>query len=78
MFEYFMERDNLKREDCLMIGDNLKTDILFGQNSGIDTTCVLTGVTKEEDIKLNLKGIMPKYYCETLAWLSYKFAFNII
>jgi ribonucleotide monophosphatase NagD (HAD superfamily) len=30
-----------------MIGDNLNTDILVAKNAGIDSYCVLTGVTSE-------------------------------
>ena len=33
-----------------MIGDNLQTDIAFGQNCGIDTLCVLTGNATEKDV----------------------------
>ena len=36
------------KSKCLMIGDNLITDILFGNNCGIDTLLLLTGVTKRE------------------------------
>lgn len=38
-------------EDCLLIGDRLSTDIAMGKNSGISTALVLTGVTKQEDLK---------------------------
>ena len=31
-----------------MIGDNLSTDILFANNSGIDSLLVLSGVTSAE------------------------------
>jgi 4-nitrophenyl phosphatase len=30
-----------------MIGDNLETDIAFGIRAGINTLCVLTGVSTE-------------------------------
>ena len=33
---------------CLMIGDNLDTDIMFAKNAGIDSLLVLSGVTSEE------------------------------
>ncbi len=37
-----------------MIGDNLETDIAFGSSAGVDTLCVLSGVTHEQDIaKIN-------------------------
>ena len=29
----------------LMVGDNLSTDVVFGNKSGIDTLLVLSGVT---------------------------------
>lgn len=39
----------LQREDVLLIGDNLHTDIAAGVHAGIDTLLVLTGVTSETD-----------------------------
>ena len=36
----------------LIIGDRLDTDIELGVNSGIDTLCVYTGCTKEEDLAI--------------------------
>ena len=64
----------------VMVGDNLETDILFGNRCGIDTCCVLSGNTSEERAKaLILDGVrkseeegMPTYvmpyfsYSETL------------
>ena len=40
-------------EKCkiIMVGDNLETDILFGQRNGIDTLLVLSGVTNEKMIE---------------------------
>jgi NagD protein len=37
-------------ENTMMIGDRMDTDIIAGVMSGMDTTLVLTGVTREEDI----------------------------
>ena len=37
----------IKKEESLMIGDNMETDIKFGKNAGLDTYLVLTGVTNE-------------------------------
>lgn len=39
----------LEPKDCLMSGDRLETDILMGNNAGMNTALVLTGVTTSED-----------------------------
>ena len=39
------------REDSVIIGDRMDTDILAGIESGIDTVLVLTGVTAEADLR---------------------------
>jgi phosphoglycolate/pyridoxal phosphate phosphatase family enzyme len=44
-----LEWSGLSRERCLMIGDRLETDILFGEANGFRTALVLTGVASEED-----------------------------
>ncbi len=38
-------------EETMMIGDRMDTDIVAGVESGMMTTLVLSGVTKEEDIE---------------------------
>lgn len=40
----------LKKEDVILIGDNLETDILLGQNAGVQTIFVQTGVHTWEDM----------------------------
>jgi len=39
-------------ENTVIIGDNMRTDILAGFQSGLETILVLTGVTRREDIEL--------------------------
>jgi ribonucleotide monophosphatase NagD (HAD superfamily) len=42
-----------------MVGDNLQTDIMFGQNSGVDTLLVLSGCTQEgklDNLDLTIEG----------------------
>jgi arabinose operon protein AraL len=46
-------------EECLMTGDRLETDILMGNNAGMRTALVLTGVTSIEDI--NASEVKPHY-----------------
>jgi HAD superfamily hydrolase (TIGR01450 family) len=40
----------LAPDDCLVVGDRMETDILFGRNAGIDTALVLTGATSRSDL----------------------------
>ncbi len=39
-------------EQTLIIGDNLRTDILAGFQAGLETVLVLSGVSKEQDIEM--------------------------
>lgn len=56
--------NSLSKEDVLIIGDRLDTDILLGINAGVDTLLVLTGVNTLEDIEKT--GINPKYVAKDL------------
>ena len=58
-----MEERGIAAKDCLMIGDNLNTDIKFAINSGVDSLCVLTGNTDEAEV---LEQKLPTYYAERL------------
>jgi len=58
-----------KKEECLMVGDNLATDVMLGKNAGIDTFVVLSGLTTEENLKEEAAkpdGILPNYYWNQL------------
>jgi NagD protein len=46
-----MSRIGVKREDTVIVGDRMDTDIVAGIESKIDTVLVLSGVTSEEDIE---------------------------
>ena len=61
--------EQVGKKDCIMIGDNIDTDILFGVKNEIDTGLVMTGVT---DLKLLEKkkeegAKMPTYFMENLS-----------
>ncbi len=45
-----LDRMGLPAERCLMVGDRLETDIRMGQEAGLATAVVLTGVSKREDV----------------------------
>ena len=46
-----MEYAGAAAEESVLIGDRLYTDIACGVNAGIDTVLVLSGETKEEDLR---------------------------
>ncbi|MCG7381338.1 HAD-IIA family hydrolase [Paenibacillus sp. ACRRY] len=50
---------NVNSSSCLMIGDRLETDILFGKQNGMKTALMLTGISSREDIQET--GIIPDY-----------------
>ena len=39
-----------RREDAVVIGDRMDTDIIAGIEAGIETVLVLSGVTAESDL----------------------------
>lgn len=49
MMEETLRYASLRAQDCLVIGDNLETDIAFGRNYGVSTLFVTTGVHDERD-----------------------------
>ena len=59
MMEEAIKRLGVKREEVLMVGDNLDTDIRAGLENGLDTLMVLTGVSTESQAKE--RGILPTY-----------------
>lgn len=49
-FNKIQKQHNLNSTRTLMIGDNIKTDILLGHNCGLQTLLVLTGVATKDDV----------------------------
>ena len=50
-----LEYTGWKRDDVVIVGDNLETDILCGINAHVKTALVLTGISSYEDIeRLNI------------------------
>lgn len=50
---------------CLMVGDRLETDVLFGLNAGMASALTLTGATTRE--MLSQTAVRPTYVVEQLA-----------
>ena len=73
MFMYAFEQINkireVAKEDILMVGDTLETDILGGNKFGIKTLLVLSGNTRERDYerRITSTGIIPDFVTESIA-----------
>ena len=67
-FEDINTHDTFTREDILMVGDTLHTDILGGNKFGVRTVLVLSGNTRAEnaDIQIRSTGIIPDYVCDSI------------
>lgn len=51
MIDIVRNKFGCTREETLVIGDRLYTDIASGNNAGVDTVCVLSGEASEENIR---------------------------
>ncbi|GBF92576.1 phosphoglycolate phosphatase [Raphidocelis subcapitata] len=67
MLQNIAEQFNLKPEQICMVGDRLDTDILFGQNGGLTTCLVLSGVTTEEQLLSPSNEVHPDLYMSQLS-----------
>jgi ribonucleotide monophosphatase NagD (HAD superfamily) len=52
------------KEEVLIVGDNLYTDILCGIQAGVKSALVLTGISKREDVEKT--GIKPDIIVESM------------
>ncbi len=68
-YEKACQKQPLNRDDILMVGDTLLTDIIGGNKFGMDTVLVLSGNTPPDSAKMKIRstGIIPTYVCDTVA-----------
>lgn len=72
MFMYAFDELNkfgtFSKNEILMVGDNLNTDILGGNRFGVNTTLVLSGNTsaEEAEYQIHASGIIPDYVCQSI------------
>lgn len=67
-FEQLQKVGNFKRNEILMVGDTLHTDILGGNKFGISTLLVLSGNTRAEnyETKIQATGVIPDFVADSL------------
>lgn len=58
---------NIQKEDMIMVGDRLPTDIEFGAKNGLKTIFVLTGVDRNVNLKELEPDMKPTYVLPSLA-----------
>ena len=68
-YEKASQKQELSRDDILMVGDTLFTDIIGGNKFGLDTVLVLSGNTLADNAKMKIRstGIIPTYVCGSVA-----------
>ena len=64
MVDMACEESGYSKEETIVIGDRLYTDIACGINAGVDTAVVFTGEAKYEDLKST--AFPPTYYCDSI------------
>ncbi|KAL3740979.1 hypothetical protein ACJRO7_022145 [Eucalyptus globulus] len=62
MMELLLKKFQIDCSRMCMVGDQLDTDILFGQNAGCKTLLVLSGVTTLSALQDPANDIQPDYY----------------
>ncbi|MBD3391832.1 MAG: HAD-IIA family hydrolase [Chitinivibrionales bacterium] len=67
MMRHALKKLGCKREETVIVGDRMDTDIIAGIESEIDTVLVLSGVTAEKD--LNSFSYRPRYVARSVAEL---------
>ena len=74
MVELAIQANNFSKDETIVIGDRLYTDIACGINAGVSTAVVLTGETKLHHI--GKSEFQPKYNFENIGEL-YKLLFKL-
>lgn len=66
-YERALQDIDVKRNEILMVGDTLHTDIMGGNKFGLDTVLVLSGNTLPEmaNIRISSSGIIPTFICDS-------------
>ncbi len=66
MAELAMKKAGYRKEDTVVIGDRLYTDIASGNHALVTTICVLSGEVKKEEVMKSIGFERPTYLVEDL------------
>ena len=58
---------SIRREDIMMVGDRLDTDVLFARQNQVLSMCVLSGLTSEEAVLSSEGKLAPQLYTPSIA-----------
>lgn len=65
MIELAIEETGFKKEEAIILGDRLYTDIASGSNAGIDTALMLSGESTMADVE-SFDGKKPTYIFDNI------------
>ncbi len=67
-YNQLLSEGDYTKNEILMVGDTLHTDILGGNKFGLHTVLVLTGNTRESAVEtlVSATGIIPDYICKSI------------
>lgn len=69
-FEELCVHLNVRPERCVLIGDNLESDVAGAKQVGMTSIVPLTGLTTREMLAANALGLVPDHVVESLSELS--------
>lgn len=67
LIEMIFEETGARREETLLVGDRLDTDVVCAKRVGVDSALVLTGVTSQEP---TVEEAKPTYVLQSVAELA--------
>jgi 4-nitrophenyl phosphatase len=69
-FEELCQRLGVRPQDCVLVGDNLESDIAGAKQFGMATVLTLTGVTRADDVPAIPPHLKPDLIVENLSRLG--------
>lgn len=67
LIDLIIEKHRLKKEEMLLVGDNHQTDLVVARAAGIKCALVLSGVTKEDELKRLGKFRQPDFVLRSIS-----------